>query len=87
MDQQTRPDGEQAARDLGFLLHDRADLERRVADGERVAHLDVEPRREARVGPGLAARWNALRVGDPPSFAGSTSVDRPAQRIAGAPPP
>ena len=83
MDQQARPDGEQAARDLGLLLHDRTDFEHRVADGERVADPGVESRRESRVGPGFAARWNSLRR-RPAGDRGVDQIDRAAQRITGS---
>jgi hypothetical protein len=66
VDQQPRPDGEEPARDFRFLLDDRSDLERRIADGERIADLDIETRREPRIRPGdtscgyVARRRSAL---------------------------
>ena len=59
VDQQTRRYRENAARDLRFLLHDRADREHRLADIDRVARFHAEPRREPRVGPRFAARRDA----------------------------
>ena len=73
IDEQPRTDREQPARDLRFLLDDRAHLERRVADREGVAHLDAEPRRKTRIRPGFTARRNP-NCRRSASFAGSTSM-------------
>ena len=81
--QELRPQRKQAAGDLGVLLHDRADLQRPIADEDCPARGDIEARREARVDPGLAGRryvtcrlaFGRIGVGE---------NDRPTQRIAGA---
>ena len=77
IDEQPRTDREQSARDLRLLLHDRADLERRLADGDRVAGLDAEARGEPRIGPRFAARRNAGRARRRRVVAASTSMIAP----------
>ena len=71
------PEREQTARHLGVLLHDRADGQRRFADGEPRALLHAEPRREPRVDPDFAAAAGCPARRCPPALAGSTSMIAP----------
>ncbi len=83
--QQPGPEREQSAGDLGVLLHDRGDGQRRFADDE-LRSLRCTSSRAARraVDPDLAWRAGCPCAAGPRASLGSPSSDRAAQRIAGA---
>ena len=54
------PQREQSTGDLGVLLHDRGDGQRRLADDEPRAFVHIEPRGKASIDPHLAGRGNAI---------------------------
>ena len=49
-DQESRPEAEAAGELVGFGIDDAADLERRIADIDAIAELQVEPRQQRLIG-------------------------------------
>ena len=84
--QQPGPQREQSTGDLGVLLYDCCDGQRRFADDEPCAFARVEPRGEAGIDPDLAGRGDAIC--DAARGIGRVAEsDRAAQGIARRRPP